>query len=98
MTHAYHLVTVKISQTITYEQSKGKQPPKFVSNPEPIYINEHFTTGSNFKPITYTLPHITDPQGNGILPVVITNINDFTFVTFDPVFNRITINPNKISK
>jgi hypothetical protein len=86
-----------LNVTILEEKTPGEpSPPEFVSVLNPISVAKNFTAGSGFDTIKYDLPQIIDPNGLELKPVVITNMNEFLFITFDNAKNTVTVDPNGI--
>jgi hypothetical protein len=72
------------------------ESPQFEAVPSPLFVTLDFAGPEmgSFKKITYNFPGIEDPNDKKVLPMEITNLADFAFMTFSEP--TLTIDPNLI--
>jgi hypothetical protein len=52
--------------------------------------------GIDFNSVFFALPTVTDPGSHVLKPIIITNLADYNFVTFDNV-DKVTVNPSLVN-
>lgn len=92
----FNLVTLKIATEL--EQELATDPPTFFPQLLPITIELDFKNKSDdFEKVKFEFPEVSDPNQLEVLPIQVTNLDEFTdFVNFDGK-KTLTIDPNSIS-
>ena len=71
-------------------------PPFFVSKLQPIYMVADFFAKSGLEKVSYKLPEVKDPLGLDLKPIMITNLADFKFLSFNSETRVVTVDPSLI--
>lgn len=87
------MITLQINHTTTTDRPL---PPFFKDNLIPLNLIYDFKYQNGSLPsLTYSFPTVVDPNGDQLLPILIRNMKDFPFLSFES--NNLKFDLKKIS-